>query len=157
MHIGKWAAVLAVFWLLLSGYIQPLLLSFGVISVAIVLLVLKRMDAVDRKPRSVSTGFSMARYLLWLLGQIALSAIHVTKLVWGASDKLTPTLAKIPVTNVPPKCRVLYANSVTLTPGTLCVGLDSEVMTVHALQEVSIAQLEEGVMERKINSIWGEN
>lgn len=157
MHIGKWAAVLAAFWLLLSGYIQPLLLSFGAVSVAIVLVVLKRMDAVDGEPRYVSTGLAMTRYLLWLLGQIIQSAVHVTKLVWGSPDKLSPTLAKIPVKNIPPKCRVLYANSVTLTPGTLCVDLNEDEMTVHALQKASIDELEQGDMERKIVATWGEN
>lgn len=157
MHIGKWATLLGAFWLLLSGYIQPLLLSFGAVSVAIVLLILKRMDAVDGEPRYVSTGLSMTRYLFWLLGQIVQSAIHVTKMVWGSPKKLSPTLAKVQVKKIPPKCRVLYANSVTLTPGTLCVDLENDEMTVHALQKASIDELEEGDMERKIIGIWGEN
>ena len=53
MHLGKWTALLSVFWLLLSGYIQPLLLTFGVLSVAIVLIVLKRMDDVDEDPKHI--------------------------------------------------------------------------------------------------------
>lgn len=157
MHIGKWGALLSVFWLMLSGYIQPLLLSFGAISVAIVLVVLKRMDAVDKEPKFISSGHQIIRYLVWLLGQIVISSIHVTRLIWGSSDKLCPALAKVSVENIPPKTRVLYANSITLTPGTLSVDLDDKEVTVHALQESSIEELKDGDIEQKMISIWGEN
>jgi len=50
---------------------------------------------------------------------------------------------------------VLYANSITLTPGTLSVDLDENELTVHALQKSSIDELKEGGMEKKISSIWG--
>lgn len=157
MHIGKWAVLLTVFWLLLSGYIQPLLLSFGAISVALVLVVLKRMDDVDEEPRAVRTGHRIMRYLVWLLKETVKSSIHVTKLVWGSPDKVSPALGKINVANVHPENRVLYANSITLTPGTLSVDLEGDEITVHALQSSSIEELKQGDMERKITGIWGEN
>lgn len=157
MHIAKWAVLLSGFWLLLSGYIQPLLLTFGVVSVAIVLIVLKRMDAVDQEPIYISYGHRIIRYLIWLFGQIIISAIHVTKLIWGSNDKLSPSLAKISADKVLPHNRVLYANSITLTPGTLSVDLEDGTITVHALQEASITELQEGKMEQKITSIWGKN
>lgn len=157
MHIGKWAVLLSVFWCLLSGYFQPLLLAFGLVSVAIVLVVLKRMDDVDQAPKQVRSGHRMFRYTIWLVGQIFSSSAHVTKLVWGNPDKVSPALAKIPVTNIPVGNRVLYANSITLTPGTLSVDLEEDSVTVHALQKSSIDELEQGSMERKITGIWGEN
>lgn len=156
MHIGKWAGLLSIFWLLLSGYIEPLLLSFGVISIVIVLFVLKRMDAVDKEPMTVNINHKTFRYFIWLIAQIAQSSLHVTKLVWGASDKLSPTLAKLPIDTASPKHHVLYANSITLTPGTLCVDLKSNEITVHALQEASIDSLGEGKMESKITQMLGE-
>ena len=56
MHISKWAVLLSLFWILLSGFIEPLLLSFGALSVALVLLVLKRMDAVDGEQKRISAN-----------------------------------------------------------------------------------------------------
>ena len=157
MHIIKWTAVLSAFWLLLSGYIQPLLLSFGVISVAIVIVVLKRMDTIDQELKQVTSGSRLVRYVVWLLGQILSSSIQVTKLIWSSPDKLSPSLAKVPATNVPKNNQVLYANSITLTPGTLSIDLDEDELTVHALQESSIAELQEGAMERKISAIWSKD
>jgi len=155
MHILKWSVLLSVFWLLLSGFIQPLLLSFGVISVAIVILLVTRIDKVDRKPKTFRTDHRIFRYVLWLMKEMLTSSIQVTKHIWGSTDKLEPTLAKIPANKVPQDTRVLYANSITLTPGTLSVDLDENELTVHALQKSSIDELKEGGMEKKISSIWG--
>ena len=155
MHIGLWAVVLSLFWLLLSGYIQPLLLSFGAISVFLVVLVVKRMDDVDQELKQLSFGFSIFRYIPWLLKEIFTSSIHVTKLIWSSPDKLTPTLSKVSVQNVPKEKRVLYANSITLTPGTLSVDLEDGEVTVHALQASSIEEIKEGGMEQKITGLWG--
>lgn len=157
MHIAKWAILLSVFWLLLSGFIQPLLLSFGAISVAIVLVVLRRMDMVDEQPRQISSGHQMMRYMAWLLREIFKSSLHVAKLVWSSPDKVSPTLAKINAQKVDPKYRVLYANSITLTPGTLSVDLQGDEITVHALEEKSIEELKQGEIEKKITGIWGEH
>lgn len=157
MYIARWLVLLTIFWLLLSGIFKPLLLSFGVVSVAVVLFILKRMDGVDKEQQQIGTGVRLIRYLPWLIGQIISSSIHVTRLIWGSPNKISPTLAKINAENVPLHRRALYANSITLTPGTLSVDLVDGEVTVHALQKSSIDELEEGYMEKKITGIWGEN
>lgn len=157
MHIAKWAILLSGFWLLLSGYIQPLLLGFGAISVAVVLLVLKRMDDVDQEKQEIGTGLRLLRYIPWLIGQIIGSSLQVTKLIWGSPDKVSPSLARISAENIPPHRRALYANSITLTPGTLSVDLVEGEITVHALQKSSIEELKQEAMEKKITGIWGKN
>jgi multicomponent Na+:H+ antiporter subunit E len=157
MHMTKWAILLSLFWLLLSGYIQPLLLGFGTVSVIVVLFVLKRMDNVDQEKQAIGTGLRLIRYIPWLTWQIIGSSLQVTKLIWGSADKVSPSLAKIKIDNIPPQRRALYANSITLTPGTLSVDLVGDEITVHALQRSSIEELEQKAMERKITQIWGEH
>ena len=156
MHSIKWAALLSLFWLLLSGYFQPLMLSFGAISVLIVLLVLNRMHAADEEPRLLKSSYRIVLYSGWLLGQIIKSGVQVTKLIWSPSRSLSPSLSKIKIQDVPTQCRVLYANSITLTPGTLSVDLKDDEITVHALQSESIDELKQGEMDKKIAKIWSE-
>ncbi len=157
MHFGKWTLFLAVFWMLLSGYFKPLMLGFGVLSVVIVLVFLRRMDKADEEPMVISIGHRMLRYVVWLFWQIVLSSVQVTRLIWSPTIKLSPSLEKISVQNTREASRVLYANSITLTPGTMSVDLEDGEITVHALQKESIDDLKSGEMERKITSIWGEN
>jgi multicomponent Na+:H+ antiporter subunit E len=157
MHMTKWTILLSIFWLLLSGYIQPLLLAFGIASVVVVLFVLKRMDDVDQEKQEIGTGLRLMQYLPWLIWQVITSSLQVTKLIWGSTDNLSPSVAKINAKNIPPKRRALYANSITLTPGTLSVDLVGDEITVHALQKTSIEELKQEVMEKKITKIWGEH
>lgn len=156
MHLFKWAILLFGFWFLLSGYTQPLLISFGVISVALVVITINRMDKVDKQPKEVSTGIRMFRYVIWLVREITKSSIDVTKLVWGPIDKLSPSLAKVKIRKIPTNTQVLYANSITLTPGTLSIDLDNEEITVHALKAKSAKKLAQGRMEKELTKIWGE-
>jgi multicomponent Na+:H+ antiporter subunit E len=115
------------------------------------------MDAADKEPKLVSTGYRMGLYLAWLIGQIAKSSLHVVKLVWGNPKKLSPALATIPIKNIPKSRHVLYANSITLTPGTLSVDIEDDEITVHALEAESINELKNGDMENKIRQIWGND
>ena len=155
IHIAELALVLVIFWLLLSGFLEPLLLSFGAVSVIIVLYVVKRMDDIDKERQKTGIGFKLISYLPWLFVEIAKSSIQVTKLIWGSSEKISPVLEKISAQDVSEKSRVLYANSITLTPGTLSVDLVDGEVTVHALQKSSIEELKEGAMQKKITDIWG--
>ncbi len=154
MHIGKWAILLSIFWLLLSGFLQPLLLSFGAISVSAVLLILYRMDVIDKEQIQLQSFHKIFHYLIWLIGQIAISSFHVTKLVWGNAKDISPSLDKVSLKDIPADKRVLYANSITLTPGTLSVDLDENEISVHALESSSIEELKEGSMQRKISNLW---
>lgn len=157
MRTFNWIVLLAVFWLLLSGIYTPLLLGFGAVSIVIVMIVLRRMDAVDQEQPSHGLGLNIVRYFPWLIKQILSSSIDVTKLIWGDKGEISPALAKLNVETIPQGRRVLYANSITLTPGTLCVDLDDKEVTVHALQKASIAKLEQGYIAQQVKSIWGEN
>ncbi|WP_394132357.1 Na+/H+ antiporter subunit E [Shewanella maritima] len=150
-YIVTWSLILFVFWLCLSGFFKPLLLSFGVISVALVMVILLRMDKTDNENQKLALNLHFFRYVFWLLGQIILSSVEVTKLVWGKHTKLSPAIGKLPVNNVPEKSRVLYANSITLTPGTLAIDIDKEHVTVHALDKESLESLSHGDMAQKVN------
>ncbi len=153
MHLTRWAVTLAVFWLLLSGFFQTLLLIFGAISVALVVYVVARMDHVDQEQKAIDLSPGFLGYCVWLLGQIVLSSVHVAKLVWGSPDKLAPALGQIKTGIQAEQGKVLYANSITLTPGTLSVDLVDDTITVHALQADSLQDLQQGAMQQRIAKI----
>lgn len=154
-HLTIWTITLSVFWLLLSGFLQPLLLAFGVFSVALVIVLLQRMDNVDQQPVKPALGLPIWRYSLWLIGQVIGSSVNVAKLVWLGNKALTPAVEKLPLTDIPAKNRVLYANSITLTPGTLSIDIDDQHVTVHALEKASIEELKAGDMAHKIAAVFG--
>jgi multicomponent Na+:H+ antiporter subunit E len=50
---------------------------------------------------------------------------------------------------------VTYANSITLTPGTITVALDGHELTVHALTRDGALDLETGAMDRRVTRFEG--
>ncbi len=154
MPIIKRFFLLAAFWLLLSGHYDPLMLGFGAFSLGLVFYISIRMDRLDGEVEYITFGQRVVRYWFWLVGQIFVSSIGVTKLVWGKTSDLSPSLEKVPATTVPDSTQVLYANSITLTPGTLSVDIEDGDITVHALQKKSLQELKEGAMAKKISEIW---
>ena len=151
----SWAFTLMVFWLLLSGFFKPLLLSFGLGSVVLVVYLLHRMNNFDGLSLGFPLKYSFLRYIGWLMGKVVLSSLEVTKLVWSKNQKLSPAVAKLPVSNSSVKSLALYTNSITLTPGTLSIDVDNEHVTVHALNARSIDELKAGEMAKGISTVAG--
>ena len=147
---------LAALWLLLSGYFdKALLLSFGAGSVLFAAWLAHRAGVVDND--SVPTGLfpGVILYWLWLTFEIGKANIIVIREALAVEPKLSPKLFRVPC---PPKSSVAkatFANSITLTPGTVSVDLNEEGILVHALTE-ELAD-EEGirVMGERVAKIEG--
>lgn len=150
MHMVSWTLALVVFWLLLSGYFKALLLFFGAVSVALVVVTVRKMDSVDSRPQPLRVDHKLLLYFVWLIGQIVRSSLDVAKLVWLSPNKIEPSLGVISTKTTEETGNVLYANSITLTPGTLSVDLSEDTVTVHALQTPSLEELEQGDMEARV-------
>lgn len=93
-------------------------------------------------------------YLPWLAKEIFSAALDVSKLVWGNSTT-SPALVrlenKLSKNNIG---SVIYANSITLTPGTITVDIDGNHLLVHALTAEGAADLESGRMQSKVMYIF---
>lgn len=73
------------------------------------------------------------KYFLWLLQEIVLSSIAVTKIIWSRHCKIDDVMQFIPIDLEKNISRVLLANSITLTPGTITVFLGKDKILVHSL------------------------
>lgn len=139
------AMVLAVFWLVLSGHYTWLLLSLGALSIVFVVWVSHRMEIVDHE-QPLHLTFGVPRYALWLWGQTLRSAVEVARLVWSPRAALHPVVGPVPARDVSDLTRVVYANSITLTPGTVSMSVGDEAIEVHSLQPSWLSALREGTM-----------
>lgn len=156
VFVGALAASLAVLWLLLSGYwTDPLLLGLGVLSVALCVFIAWRMRIVDAEgvpvflvPRSLS-------YLPWLVWQIAQSNLRVARLILSRDLPISPTLAVLRTSQKTDLGQVIYANSITLTPGTISVDVEGDNILVHALERGGIDDLMTGEMDRRVTTFEG--
>ena len=141
---------LAAFWLLLSGHYTPLFLGFGVFSVLLVAWLAVRIDIADDEARPLRWLLRVPRYWLWLGAQILKSAFVVCRLIWGPRTRLTPGLGSTGVASMNDVERATYANSITLTPGTLSMRVDERRIEIHALDAGALQAIEAGEMARRL-------
>jgi len=142
--------MLAAFWLVNSGHYTPLILFFMVVSVLFVATLCRRMDVVDRESQPLNLTFTIPIYCLWLLKEIFKSNIAVARCVWQGKDSITPRVLKVTADQKTDLGVVIYANSITMTPGTVSIDLEGSEITVHALTDQSAADLLTGEMNRRI-------
>jgi len=128
------ALVLGGLWLLLSGIYTPLIVSFGAGSVLVVVLVMARMDRTDGyTPQWHLNPIAFMGYFAWLMKEIAKANWVVTKVILAPRMNLRQHLFAVPVTCKSDVAQVTFANSITLTPGTITIETEPERFLVHAL------------------------
>lgn len=135
-HALGLGACLAAFWLLLSGHYGPLLLSFGAASVILTVWIAHRMDVIDHEALPLHLGpLRVLSYWGWLFKEIAKANVDVAKVVLSPRMPISPRLVKVKATQRTDLGRVIFANSITLTPGTVSVDLIDDHILVHALTQ----------------------
>ncbi|OQY19147.1 MAG: hypothetical protein B6I36_05005 [Desulfobacteraceae bacterium 4572_35.1] len=146
-------AILVAFWLLLSGHNTPLILFCGALSVLLTVFIAYRMQVVDDEAQPLQLPARMVLYLLWLAKEIVLANISVCRRIWSPTLDISPTFICIKATQKTQFGIMAYANSITVTPGTVCVDVQDNNLTVHALNWKAAHDLLEGEMDRRISEL----
>ena len=121
-------------WLMLSGIYKPMLIGFGIVSVTLVMIIVRRMDRVDGDHVRISIKpIQFFHYLFWLFIEIAKSNWRVTKIILARAMPIRQNLFEVPYTQTSDLGQVIFANSITLTPGTLTIETEAGDFLVHAL------------------------
>lgn len=128
------AIVLTALWLLMSGLYKPMILGFGAASVILVVYVVRRMDAVDGDQFAIRLKpIAFLGYMFWLLVEIAKSNWAVTKIVLSPQMPIRQHMFDVPCSQETDLGQVIFASSITLTPGTISVETEEGHFQVHAL------------------------
>lgn len=90
----------------------------------------------------------MLRYVPWLLLQMVKSALRVARLTLSPSLPVAPAFGWVKSPFASDMAHSIYANSITLTPGTVSVDMQHDAahgveIYVHALEPSSLADLAE--------------
>ncbi len=142
---------LSAFWLLMSGHYTPLILFLGAISVGFVLYLTKRMDSLDEDTFEFKLKRRHFSYWSWLAKEIFKANLDVAKVVLAPNMKLSPRILRVPTSQSSELGTVIYANSITLTPGTVSVDIEGDEIIVHALTQELMDALTEGDMDKRVN------
>ena len=146
------ALIMTATWLTLSGYFIPMILIFGAISIAIVIWMCARMRILDGETVPYTSILQTLSYFVWLFAEIVKANVQVVKAVLSPDLEVSPTLVKIPLNTDVDIAETMFANSITLTPGTVAVDMQPDYILVHALLEEMSAP--EGFAEMEARAAW---
>lgn len=157
IHSLSLGAVLFIVWLLLSGHYTPFILTLGVASCVLVVAITVRMDVIDQEGHPIHLTWRALIYWPWLLVEIVKANIDVARRILSPSMPVTPTLIRVKASQKSDLGQVIYANSITLTPGTISVDVANGEILVHALSRSGAEDLVRGEMDRRVSRMVGED
>jgi len=150
LHAISLFLTLAAFWLLNSGHYSALMLLLGLASIGLVLMITKRMDVIDQESQPLYLTPKIFGYFLWLIKEIIHANIVVVKHIWRGEKSIFPALKRIKINQTTDMGKVIYANTITLTPGTVAIDLIDDEILVHGLHFRDIEFLEGCEMDRRV-------
>lgn len=144
--------VLFLLWLALSGHFHELLLiELGLASSIFVVWIAHRMRLADDEGHPIQMTLGALSFLPWLAWEIIKANIDVARIILTPRLPISPVLFKVKASQKTEVGMVAYANSITLTPGTVTVDVDgaSSEFTIHAITAEAADELESGRMDRR--------
>ncbi len=146
--------ILVVIWLLLSGmWTHPIILPLGAASVILTVWIAFRLEIIDRDTDPLRLMIPSLRYWPWLLGQIVRANLQVASRIIRGQDSLSPRITAVKSTQKSDLGRSIFANSITLTPGTVTIRVRDDDILYYALNEDLIRELDEGEMDRRVTRL----
>jgi len=150
------AAALAGFWVLLSGYWLTLVVVLGIASIALCVFIAWRLDVIDHEGHPVHLTIPGLTYFPWLFKEIILSNLTVAKAILGGKNARRPQILRVKASQSDALGQTVYANSITLTPGTVSIAVEDGYITVHAFMDETADGLRSGEMDAKVCKLMGD-
>ncbi len=141
-------------WLLMSGHYNVLIISLGVISCAFCVYIAKRGKLIDDEGIPIFFMPRLLNYLIWLFKEILKSNLSTAKVI--INGKIEPETFTVKTSQVTDVAKVTYANSITLTPGTVTTKIQKDVFEVHALNSDFGNDVRTNEMDKKVTWLEGK-
>src|SRR5699024_8612887 len=114
-------AALFAFWLALSGHYEPWFTGSGLVLSLAVLVFCRAHGITDREGFPAGLVPRGLLYWPWLLVEIFRSGLNVTRIILDPRLPISPAVVKVDALQNTSVGLTTYANSITLTPGTLTI------------------------------------
>ena len=145
-------------WLLWSGPFtleHTLVAVFGTLSVVGTLLLTLRMERMAGSASVWPHPLRLAMYLPWFTLEVVKSSWTVTRLVLSPKMPISPRLVRVKASQKTDFGKAVYANSITLTPGTITLDVRGDILLVHAITAETAEGVEAGEMDRRVTLMEG--
>ncbi len=148
--------ILFLFWIIFNGNITVEIIAFGlVISAVILLFMCKFLDySLKKELMLYRLAPQLIAYMFVLLWEVVKANVATAAIILNPKVKSEPKLFHFPSPLKTTLCRVILANSITLTPGTITVKLDDDgTFVIHCLDMDLAEGIEDSVFVRRLKKI----
>lgn len=157
MRVAQASLALFIFWLVITTSVAPLDLVIGfTLSVLLGWWAARSLWGEDAPVLSARQALRLVGYVPWLIKEIVVAAVYVAEKVLDPRMPIDPAIITHRCGMQRDVSRVAFANSITLTPGTLTVDADGNTFTVHCLSEEFADSIASGALERRIVRVFEE-
>ncbi len=143
--------ILFTFWLLLSSFFDALHLIAGILCSFLAALISYKLL---RPGKNVVTLARFILYIPWLIYEIILANFDVAYRTLHPKMPIDPEVIQFKSFLKSDIALTTFANSITLTPGTLTVNAEEGMFSVHVLTNKAKSELLSGEMQRKVAQIY---
>lgn len=142
-------------WIIFNGNITLEIFIFGVvISAAMMVFMCNFMDYSLKKEINVyKKSICFFSYVLLLIREIVKANLAIIPRILTVEEEMEPVIVKFRTYLKTDFARMLLANSITLTPGTITVSMDGNEYTIHCLDTSLAEGLADSEIERLLKKL----
>lgn len=139
-----------VIWLLLSESFDGLHMGMGIV----VAFGVAWLNTERTATRASVRVWRMLWYFPWLVGRILHSGFHLSMLILNPALPIDPKMIRHRTELKDNGSIVLLGNSITLTPGTITVEVDSQDLLIHTMDDNAAEDITSRRMEQQIEGLF---
>lgn len=142
-------------WIIFNGRLTMEIALFGIaVAGAVFAFVCRFMEySLKKELRFYRLMPAFAQYLYYLIKEIVFSNITVSRMILTRKEEMEPVIVHVRTRLKSETARVILANSITLTPGTITVSLTDDKLLVHCLDKSLSEGMEDSVFVRLLQKM----
>ena len=142
-------------WVVFNGRLTLEIALFGIaVASAVFCFVCRFMDySLQKELRLYRLLPAFVQYLYYLIKEIILANLTVVRMILTRKEQMEPVIVHVHAKLKSETARVILANSITLTPGTITVSLTQDNLLVHCLDKSLAEGMEDSVFVRLLQKM----
>ena len=145
-------------WIIFNGRVTVEIVLFGVvIAVLIFAFICRVMDySISKELKFYKKAPLFCKYVWLLVKEIIKANISVCRMILTRKEIMEPVIVKVHTNLRTEIARVILANSITLTPGTITVSVTERELLVHCLDKSLAEGMEDSVFVKLLEKMEGK-
>lgn len=145
-------------WVIFNGNLTVEIAAFGVvIALGMFAFICKFMDySIQKELHFYKLIPAFVQYIFLLVKEIVQANLIVSRMILSRKEIVEPVLVHVHTNLKTETARVILANSITLTPGTITVSMTDEDLLVHCLDKSLAEGMEDSAFVRLLEKMEKE-